>query len=80
MVNKTIFMTYKKKIPDIVFDRWKKLNPDYNIVFSLDNDCINFLKHKIWFFFWYIIVLILDPKGSSIRTVKKCSTLRIFEF
>jgi hypothetical protein len=46
MVNKTIFMTYKKKIPDIVFDRWKKLNPDYNIVLSLDNDCINFLKHN----------------------------------
>ena len=46
MVNKTIFMTYKKKIPDIVFNRWKQLNPDYNIVLSLDNDCINFLKHN----------------------------------
>ena len=43
-MNKTIYMTYKKDIPDIVFNRWKNLNSDYNIDFSLDEDCISFLK------------------------------------
>jgi hypothetical protein len=37
-------MTYKKSIPDIVYSRWKELNSEYNIEFSLDNDCIDFLK------------------------------------
>jgi hypothetical protein len=46
MTNKTIYMTYKKNVPDKVFDRWKKLNPDYNIDFSFDNDCIEFLKNN----------------------------------
>jgi hypothetical protein len=46
MVNKTIYMTYKKNVPDKVFDRWKKLNPDYNIDFSLDDECVNFLKNN----------------------------------
>lgn len=46
MINKTIYMTYKKNVPDKVFDRWKILNPDYNIDFSLDNDCIEFLKNN----------------------------------
>ena len=46
MLNKTIYMTYKKNVPDKVFNRWKTFNPDYNIDFSLDNDCIDFLKHN----------------------------------
>jgi hypothetical protein len=46
MVNKTIYMTYKKNVPDKVFNRWKNLNPDYNIDFSLDHECIEFLKNN----------------------------------
>jgi Glycosyltransferase sugar-binding region containing DXD motif len=41
---KTIFMTYKKTVPDIVFKRWIVLNPNYTIDFSLDADCVDFLK------------------------------------
>jgi len=43
-MNKTIYMTYKKEVPKLVFSRWADLNKEYNIDFSLDNDCINFLK------------------------------------
>jgi hypothetical protein len=43
-MNKTIYMTYKKDIPDFVYLRWKNLNKEYNIDFSLDCDCIDFLK------------------------------------
>jgi len=43
-MNKTIYMTYKKKVPKKVIERWHKLNPTYNIDFSLDDDCIAFLK------------------------------------
>ena len=43
-MNKTIYMTYKKEIPDKVTTRWKQLNPSYAIDFSLDNDCIQFLR------------------------------------
>lgn len=46
IMNNTIYMTYKKEVPTFVFDRWKKLNPNYNIDFSLDNDCISFLKNN----------------------------------
>lgn len=42
--NKTIFMTYKKNIPSKVSDRWKKLNPTYNIEFSMDSNCIELLE------------------------------------
>jgi len=41
---KKIFMTYKKDIPNKVIKRWKVLNPSYNIEFSLDSNCIQFLK------------------------------------
>ena len=41
-MNKTIYMTYKKNIPNFIFNRWKELNPDYNIEFSMDEDCIIF--------------------------------------
>ena len=44
LVNKTIYMTYKKEIPDIVFNRWKLLNKEYKMELSLDHDCIHFLK------------------------------------
>jgi len=43
-MKKTIYMTYKKIVPDRVFSRWFELNKDYNIDFSLDNDCISFLE------------------------------------
>jgi hypothetical protein len=43
-MNKTIYMTYKKKVPDFVFSRWKSLNEDYAIEFSLDEDCVSFLE------------------------------------
>lgn len=46
-LNKTIYMTYKKPVPDIVYSRWKKLNPSYNIELSLDADCVVFLERYI---------------------------------
>lgn len=44
MFNKKIYMTYKKHIPKFVCDRWTNLNNDYKIDFSLDKDCVSFLK------------------------------------
>ena len=43
-MNKTIYMTYKKPVPNIVYSRWTALNKDYRIDFSPDADCISFLK------------------------------------
>lgn len=43
-IPKVIYMTWKKNPPQLVFDRWKKLNPSYTIDFSLDEDCIVFLR------------------------------------
>jgi len=43
-MNKTIYMTYKKSVPENVFSRWTNLNNKYNIDFSLDVDCISFLE------------------------------------
>ncbi len=43
-MNKTIYMTYKKDIPDKVKDRWIEYNNDYKIDFSLDKDCLDFLE------------------------------------
>lgn len=43
-MNKIIHMTYKKPVPALVFSRWHALNPDYQIEFSLDVDCVAFLK------------------------------------
>jgi hypothetical protein len=45
--NKTIYMTYKKEVPLIVFNRWKRLNPSYRIELSLDKECISFLHNHI---------------------------------
>lgn len=44
LINKTIYMTYKKPISAIIKERWLKLNEDYSIEFSLDKDCIDFLR------------------------------------
>jgi hypothetical protein len=45
MQNKTIYMTNKSmNVPEHVFKRWKLLNPQYKIEFSIDSDCIAFLK------------------------------------
>ena len=43
-INKTIYMTYKKNIPDKVKNRWIENNNDYKIDFSLDKDCLEFLE------------------------------------
>lgn len=60
-MNKTIYMTYKKTVPEYVLLRWKKLNPNYNIEFSLDYDCITFIKKH---FNDYIVDLFNKiPKG-----------------
>jgi hypothetical protein len=37
-------MTYKKPVPDFVYNRWKTRNPSYNIEMSLDAECILFLE------------------------------------
>jgi mannosyltransferase OCH1-like enzyme len=42
--DKVIYMTYKKKIPKYVYSNWKKTNEKYRIDFSLDSDCLYFLK------------------------------------
>ena len=46
MSQKTIYMTYMKMPPQKVFQRWLKLNMDYQIDFSLDSHCISFLKEN----------------------------------
>jgi hypothetical protein len=43
-MNKTIYMTYFKNIPEKVKNRWIKYNNDYKIDFSLDKECVNFLE------------------------------------
>jgi hypothetical protein len=43
-MNKTIYMTYKKALPPHVPKRWLDLNPGYIVDFSLDADCIKFLR------------------------------------
>ena len=57
-INKTIYMTYKKKVPEFVFDRWLNLNPNFKIDFNLDDDCLNFLDKEfgsgISFLFRYV--------------------------
>lgn len=40
----TIYMTYKKEVPQYVLDRWLNINPNYKIDLSLDDDCIKFLR------------------------------------
>ena len=64
MKQKKIYMTYKKNIPDKVITRWKKLNPDYQIDLSLDNDCIRFLKNN---FNKYVADLFLSINGGMYK-------------
>jgi hypothetical protein len=61
LANKTIYMTYKKPVPAFVLDRWKALNPEYRIDFSLDADCIVFLKQYFGAYFANLFVQI--PRG-----------------
>jgi hypothetical protein len=61
LANKTIYMTYKKPIPPLVLDRWKALNPEYRIDFSLDADCIAFLTRYFGPYFANLFVQI--PRG-----------------
>ena len=42
-MNKTIYTTYHSVPPPIVLNRWRELNPDYAVDFSLDVNCIKFL-------------------------------------
>jgi hypothetical protein len=46
MIPKIIHLTYKHAPPMYVLDRWRKLNPDYTIDFSLDADCLKFMKEN----------------------------------
>jgi hypothetical protein len=41
---KVIYMTYKRNIPEKVKQNWIDYNNDYEIDFSFDKDCIDFLK------------------------------------
>lgn len=43
-MNRTIYMTYYKNIPDKVKKRWLIYNNTYKIDFSFDKDCLYFLK------------------------------------
>ena len=45
-MNKTIYTTYHSRLPPIVLKRWRDLNPDFNIDFSLDVDCVKFLESE----------------------------------
>lgn len=59
--HKTIYMTYKKKLPEIVYSRWKEQSKNYKIDLSLDEDCTGFLKKC---FNQYIVDLFLKiPRG-----------------
>lgn len=46
MIPKIIYMTYKQYIPSFVFNKWRVLNPEWKIDFSLDHNCIDFLKNN----------------------------------
>jgi len=44
-IPKNIYITSKTKIyPSYVYDAWKKLNPDYNIIHYDNYECIRFLE------------------------------------
>lgn len=46
-MNKTIYMTYHSQLPPVVIKRWRDLNPEYTIDFSLDDDCIQFIESEL---------------------------------
>ena len=56
--NKTIYMTYRNKIPNFVRERWTYLNPNYSIDFSLDADCQEFLEKNYGSYFKFIFKFI----------------------
>lgn len=73
--NKTIYMTYKKPVPYIVYNRWKTLNPDYNIQLSLDKDCILFLQR---YFNQFLVALFnYIPRGMYKADLWRLSKLYI---
>lgn len=44
-IPKILHMTYKvRKLNPIVYNQWKKLNPDYIFTFSDDKDCYKFIE------------------------------------
>lgn len=45
-IPKTIYITSKKELPDYVINNWKKLNPDYKIIFYNDDKIKEFLKES----------------------------------
>ena len=45
-MNRTIYTTYHSRLPPIVLKRWKDLNPEYAIEFSMDAGCITFLDKE----------------------------------
>ena len=47
MNNKTIYMTYHSQLPPVVMKRWLDLNPEYQIDFSLDIECIQFIDSEL---------------------------------
>jgi len=42
-MNKTIYTTYHSVLPPTVLNRWRELNTDYTIDFSLDVECSEFI-------------------------------------
>ena len=40
-------MTYHSQLPPVVMKRWRDLNPEYTIDFSLDDDCIQFIESEL---------------------------------
>lgn len=45
-MNKTVYTTYHSILPPTVLNRWRELNPDYTIDFSLDVECSRFLDAR----------------------------------
>jgi hypothetical protein len=43
-MNKVIHMTYKSPLPERVLQRWRDMNPDYQVQVSYDLDCYNYIK------------------------------------
>ena len=45
-IPKVIYITHKNKLPNYVIDNWKKLNPEYKIIYYNDEDIRKFLKNN----------------------------------
>lgn len=57
-------MTYKKDVPNKVTERWKILNPTYDIQLSLDDECISFLRT---YFNKYVADLFINIKEGMYK-------------